>query len=175
MPGKSTRKHWMDGLTETYSKQQRAKLKRELESDDSVSSMSEGSDGEAPADLDNLDTFDAAVSALQQELEDLSLDLEMEILDFDLPTGRIDVDMEDPPSPTGSTHSSPTSSDVEEDLESLSRGRLLMLLQYMKDNQVLEPQPPNPKASQLHLLDHWADHGLRNFCSKLRVHPTTFQ
>jgi hypothetical protein len=34
----------MDGLTETYSKQQRVKLERELKSDDSVSSMSEGSD-----------------------------------------------------------------------------------------------------------------------------------
>lgn len=50
MPGKSTRQRWMDGLTETYSKQQRAKL----ESDDSVSSMSEGSDGEAPADLNEM-------------------------------------------------------------------------------------------------------------------------
>jgi len=44
----------MDGLTETYSKQQRAKLERELESDDSVSSMSKGSDGEAPADLNEM-------------------------------------------------------------------------------------------------------------------------
>jgi len=43
MPGKSTCQFWIDGLTETYSKQQRAKLKRELESD-----------GEAPADLNEM-------------------------------------------------------------------------------------------------------------------------
>jgi len=55
MPGKSTCQHWMDGLTETYSKQQRVKLERELESDDSVLSMSKGSHGEAPTDLNEME------------------------------------------------------------------------------------------------------------------------
>jgi len=44
----------MDRLTKTYSKQQRAKLKRGLGGDDSVSSMSKGSDGEAPTDLNEM-------------------------------------------------------------------------------------------------------------------------
>jgi hypothetical protein len=174
MPARSTRKRWMDTLTETYSNQQHMKLKRELESDDSASAMSEGSDQleDALADLNDPAAFvEEVIAALYQELEELSIDLEMEMLDLEL-SNNLDVEMDDPQSPTTP---SPTSSDIDGEIESLSRERLTTLLKYMKDNRVLEPQPPNPKASQLHLLDHWADHSLRNFHAKLRVHPVTFQ
>lgn len=90
---KSTCKRWTDGLAEAYSKQQSAKLERELESDGSVSSISKASDGDELADLNDLANFDASLAALQQELDDVSLDLEMEILDFDLPTGGLDINM----------------------------------------------------------------------------------
>lgn len=64
---------------------------------------------------------------------------------------------------------------MEDEIKSHSRDRLATLLKYMKENCVLEPRPTNPKASQLYLLNHWADHNLQTFRAKLCVNPTTFK
>ena len=39
---------------------------------------------------------------------------------------------------------------------------------------VLNPAPPIPKSSQLHLLDHWRIHNPKHFHRKLCVEPQTF-
>ena len=39
---------------------------------------------------------------------------------------------------------------------------------------VLNPAPPVPKSSQLHLLDHWRIHSSDCFCRKLCVEPQMF-
>jgi hypothetical protein len=170
MPARSTRQRWVDQISTTYRDQQRLKLEKELESDDSsVSDGSEQLSSDGLEDLNDPATLQAALASLSEELDLLSLDLDMDMLDPDIP----DVldDGADDPSP----HSSPTSSDMDDEIEAHSRDRLSTLLKYMEENRVLEPQPPNPKSSQLHLLDHWANHNLLNFHAKLRVHPTTFQ
>lgn len=57
-------------------------------------------------------SYEAAIVSIYQELEELSLDLEVEILDFEL-LNNLDVDMENPLSPTSpSSVSSHTLSDV---------------------------------------------------------------
>src|SRR5271168_263920 len=170
MPARSTRQRWVDQISTTYRDQQHLKLEKELESDDSsVSDGSEQLSSDGLEDLNDPATLQAALASLSEELDLLSLDLDMDMLDPDIP----DVldDGADNPSP----HSSPTSSDMDDEIEAHFRDRLSTLLKYMEENRVLEPQPPNPKSSQLHLLDHWANHNLRNFRAKLRVHPTTFQ
>ena len=70
-------------------------------------------------------------TSIPDELEELSFDLEIEMLDLEL-SNNWDVDMEDPPSPTSpSSVSSHTSSDVEDNIESISQQQL-STLQYMK-------------------------------------------
>ena len=39
---------------------------------------------------------------------------------------------------------------------------------------ILNPGPPIPKSSQLHLLDHWRIHNPEHFHHKLHVEPQTF-
>ena len=108
--------------------------------------MFEGSDHNPLADLNDPATYEAAIESIYQELEELSLDLEIEMLDFEL-LNDFDVDVEDPHSPTSpSSVSSHTLSDVEDNIESISQQQLSTLLQYMQDSWVLEPWPPNPKA-----------------------------
>ncbi|PPQ91605.1 hypothetical protein CVT25_012959 [Psilocybe cyanescens] len=135
MPIRSIRKRWTDQLTETYTRQQHRKLERELASDDDSPStgMSEGSDHDPLADLNDPATFEAAIASVQQELEDLSLDLEIEMLDLKMSNNvDMDMDMEGSPSPT--SPSSPTLSDVEDDIKSIARQWLSTLIQYMQDN-----------------------------------------
>ena len=64
MPCCSICKHWTDGITEAYSKQQSSKLERELKDKDSASSMSENSDDDLLKDLNNPATFEAAIFPL---------------------------------------------------------------------------------------------------------------
>ena len=64
MPRRSIRKRWTDGITKAYSKQQSSKLERELEDEDSASSMSENSDDDLLKDLNNPATFEAAIFPL---------------------------------------------------------------------------------------------------------------
>lgn len=173
MPTVSTCKRWLGQIITTYNDQQHLRLEQALESDDSP--MSDGSGQGSDNGLEDLDdpaTLQATMASLTEELAELSVDLDMEMLDLDMQ----DENMGDwdPQSPV-SSHSSPTFSDMEDEIESHSRDRLATLLKYMKENHVLEPRPTNPKASQLYLLDHWADHNLRTFRAKLRVNPTTFK
>ena len=48
------------------------------------------------------------------------------------------------------------------------------LLDKILTTRVLNPAPPIPKSSQLHLLDHWRIHNPERFRRKLRVEPLTF-
>jgi len=173
MPTISTHKCWLGQIITMYKEQQHLRLERVLKSDDSP--MSDGSgqgSNNGLKDLNDPATLQAALASLMEELAELSVDLDMEMLDMDIQDENMgDLD---PQSPV-SSHSSPTLSDMEDEIESCSMDRLATLLKYMKDKRVLEPQPTNPKASQLYLLDHWADHNLRTFHVKLRINPTTFQ
>ena len=86
------------------------------------------------ADLNDPATYEAAIVSIHQELEELSFDLEIEMLDLELPN-NLDVDMEDPPNSTSpSSVSSHTLSDIEDNIESISQQQLSTLLQYMKDS-----------------------------------------
>ena len=48
------------------------------------------------------------------------------------------------------------------------------LLYKILTTHVLNPAPPVPKSSQLHLLDHWRIHSPKHFRRKLCVEPQTF-
>ncbi|KAF8222862.1 hypothetical protein L208DRAFT_1320042 [Tricholoma matsutake] len=48
------------------------------------------------------------------------------------------------------------------------------LLVEIKTNRILQPAPPVPKCSQLHILDHWRVHSPDRFRRKLWVEPETF-
>lgn len=157
-------------MTNNLTNQQHRQLNQELDSDNSMSDRSVDSHEAKLKDPNDPATIQAALALLNEEIAELLLDLDLKMLDFELSDLVGDVKMEDLPSPA-----SPSSSDMEDELESTSRHRLANLLRYMDENCVLEPQPPNLKASQLYLLDHWADHNLHNFGAKLCIHPTTFQ
>lgn len=134
MPTSSTCKHWTDQSTKTYTRPQHQKLERELASDDdsAATNMFEGSDHNPLADLNNPATYEAAIVSIHQDLEELSFNLEIEMLDLEL-SNNLDVDMEDPPSPTSpSSVSSHTLSCVEDNTESISQQQSSTLLQYMK-------------------------------------------
>jgi hypothetical protein len=47
-------------------------------------------------------------------------------------------------------------------------------LDKILNTRVLNPAPPVPKSSQIHLLDHWRIHSPEHFRRKLCVEPQTF-
>jgi hypothetical protein len=77
-----------------------------------------------------------------------------------------------------------SSSDTDDSLFSISdfeveyfmnwKRRYRELLDKILTTRVLNPAPPIPKSSQLHLLDHWRIHNPERFRRKLRVEPQTF-
>ena len=110
----------------------------------------------------------AGLLNLNDDLEMLKLELETELLDLELC-------LDDPEHwYEGSRPPSPTSSEISDEVHERYTDRLAALLNILTNARVFDPKPPNPKSSQLHLLDHWQEHDIRNFRAKLRVHPLTF-
>ena len=82
----------------------------------------------------------------------------------------------DDPLPTSSsdTDSLFSISDFETEYYVNWERRYRELLDKILSTRVLNPAPPVPKSSQLHLLDHWRIHSPERFRHKLRVEPQTF-
>lgn len=162
MPRTAKRTQWINELENHYNYVQQAKLTNELDSEMSSLSDSDNGSHNYPANNDDDDPMagiDAELAELEADLDIMKVTLEAELLD-------LDEDDEQPPSPT--------ISEIEDDMNIQWSRQLQDLLKMIIGTRILEPQPPNPKSPQLHLLDHWEHHNIRNFQTKLRVHPTTF-
>lgn len=85
MPTVSTSKRWLGQIITTYNDQQHLRLKQALESDNSPMSdgSGQGSDN-GLKDLDHPATLQATMASLTEELAELSVDLNMEMLDLDM-------------------------------------------------------------------------------------------
>ena len=176
MPAQSKRKRWLQEIGDHYHKVQRARLEDALNSDDSsISEHSSILSDDQPANPGNgldLDAIQVDLADLNDDLELLKLELEAELLDLELDLEEPDIGM--PEQHDDSQPPSPSLSEIQEDIHQRYTDRLTDLLNKLMNRRIFDPKPPNPKASQLHLLDHWQDHDIRNFRAKLRVHPLTF-
>ena len=73
-----------------------------------------------------------------------------------------------------STGSDMSISDFEAEYYQNWQQRYEVLIEHICSARILIEAPPNPKTSQLHLLDHWRIHSPEHFRCKLRVEPETF-
>ena len=80
----------------------------------------------------------------------------------------------DDPFPTSSSDTDGSISDFEVEYYINWERRYRELLDKILTTRILNPAPPIPKSSQLHLLDHWRIHNPERFRRKLRVEPLTF-
>ena len=176
MPPVTKRKRWLHEIGDHHREVQQARLEDALHSDDSSISESSSiaSDDEPmnPYNPVDLGALQADLLNLNDDLEMLKLELETELLDLELSLDEPDFGM--PEQYEGSQPPSPTSSEILDEVHERYTDRLAGLLNMLANARVFDPKPPNPKASQLHLLDHWQEHDIRNFRAKLRVHPLTF-
>jgi hypothetical protein len=165
MPTISKRKWLLLDLDDHVQSVQCSHLEKQLQ-DDTSSSSEDLSDMDLLHDHD-LDTFNIDLMAnnlqddLNAELELLKLELEAELIDL-----GDDLDVDDLPSPT--------SSDISDGMHKRWSQCVEELAHHIQTTLILDPEPPNLKSSQMHLLDHWCNHNMRSFRMKLHVHPTTF-
>lgn len=174
MPPVTKRKRWLQEIGDHHCEVQRARLEDALHSDSSSISESSGIPSEdEPMNPDNpldLGALQADLADLNDDLEMLKLELETELLDLELSLDNPEL----PEQQEGYRSPSPSSSEILDEIHEHYTDRLADLLDKLANSRVFDPKPPNPKASQLHLLDHWQEHDIRNFRAKLRVHPLTF-
>jgi len=136
-------------------------LKKQLQDD--ISSNSEDLSDVDSLHGDDLDTFN--IDLMADNLQD-DLNADLELLKLELMELGDDLDVKDLPSPT--------SSDISDGMHERWSQHVEELAHHIQATCILDPEPPNPKISQMHLLDHWHNHNMQNFHIKLHVHPTTF-
>jgi hypothetical protein len=164
-----------------------------------LSSDSSSSSSVAPRALTpiSIDSSDIAISS-DIVLSDLSFsDISMRLNSDDAPEGP-DASLDDPNAPNAfdmpNPPNPPNTPDAPDDLSTSDTGsdsedlisdfeleyfldwrrRFRELFTIIATTRVLQPTPPIPKASQLHLLDHWRENSPGRFRRKLRVDPETF-
>jgi hypothetical protein len=164
----------------------------ELLSDLSSDSSSFSSVASAPRALTpiSIDSFDIAASPdivlSDLSLSDISMRLNSDDAPLDAPEGS-DASLDDPndPNPPDTLDAPDDLSTSDSDSEDLIsdfeleyfldwRRRFRELFSIIATTRVLQPTPPVPKSSQLHLLDHWRENSPERFRRKLRVDPETF-
>ena len=125
--------------------------------------------------VSDISSSGTSASDLMSEVSDLALLMSIDTPDIDV-SSDISIHSDNPLPTSGS--------DTDDSLFSISdfkveyymnwERRYRELLEEISTTRVLNPAPPIPKSSQLHLLDHWRIHNPERFHHKLRVEPQTF-
>jgi len=162
MPATTKWKQLLAELEEQNHKVQHAQLEGVLFSDDSDDSSLMGSytdllDGTGL--LDHEIDSDLDLEKEEADLESLLVNLEAELLGLELNLDNSDLDIDR--SNLGSM--SPSVSDIKDDMHDQWSAQLQELTKIVQTTHVLDPTPPNPKAPQFHLLDHWQEHNIWAF------------
>jgi hypothetical protein len=129
----------------------------------------------AQSDISSSGTSASDSNHSMSEVSDLASLMSIDTPDIDV-SSDISIHSDDP-HPTSSssdTDSLISISDFEVEYYINWKRRYRELLDHISTTRVLNPAPPIPKASQLHLLDHWRIHSPERFRRRLRVEPQTF-
>jgi hypothetical protein len=115
-----------------------------------------------------------SASDLMSEVSDLASLMSIDTPDIDV-SSDISIHSDGPlPSSGSDTDSLFSISDFEVEYYMNWERRYRELFNKILTTRVLNPTPPIPKSSQLHLLDHWRIHNPERFRRRLRVEPQTF-
>lgn len=160
MPAPSIRTVMLQELTQHHLTSQQRRLRQRIAS--AMSDMS--SSGTSASDLMSEVSESDLVSVMSIDTPDIDISSDISIHSDDpLPTSGSDTD-----------NSLFSISDFEVEYYMNWERRYRELLDQISTTRVLNPAPPIPKSSQLHLLDHWRAHNPERFRRKLRVEPQTF-
>ena len=126
--------------------------------------------------VSDISSSGTSASDMMSEVSDLASLMSIDTPDIDVSSDISIHSDHDNPLPTSSsdTDSLLLISDFEVEYYRNWERRYRELLDKILTTRVLNPAPPIPKSSQLHLLDHWRIHNPERFRRKLRVEPQTF-
>ena len=124
--------------------------------------------------LSDISSSGTSASDLMSEVSDLASLMSIDTPDVDV-SSDISIHSNNPLStPSSDTNSLISISDFELEYYRNWERRYRELINQILTTRVLNPAPPIPKSSQLHLLDHWRIHNPERFRRKIRVEPQTF-
>ena len=127
----------------------------------------------ASAVSDILSSETSASDSMSEVSDPMSL-MSIDTPDIDV-SSNISIHSDDPlPTSSSDTDSLFSVSDFEVEYYTNWERHYQELLYKISTTCVLNPAPPVPKSSQLHLLDHWKIHSPEHFHRKLCVEPQMF-
>jgi hypothetical protein len=160
MPAPSIRTVMLQELTQHHRTSQERRLQQRIASATSDISSS----GTSASDLMSEVSESSLASLMSIDTPDIDVSSDISIhSDNPLPTSGSDTD-----------DSLFSITDFEVEYYMNWERRYRELFEEISTTRVLNPAPPIPKSSQLHLLDHWRTHNPERFRRKLRVEPYTF-
>jgi hypothetical protein len=148
-------------LTQHHLESQQRRLQQRIAS--ATSDISSSGTSASSSDLMSEVSMSDRASSMSIDTPDIDVSSDISIHSDDLPTSDSDTDS-----------SIFSISDFEVEYYMNWERRYRELLDQISTTRVLNPAPPVPKSSQLHLLDHWRAYNPERFRRKLRVDPQTF-
>ena len=159
MPAPRIRTVMLDELKQHHRTSQQHRLRQHIAS--------------ALSDISSSGTSESA-SDLMSEVSDLASLMLINTPDINV-SSDISIHSDGPlPSSGFDTDSLFSISDFEVEYYMNWERRYRELFNEILTTRVLNPTPPIPKSSQLHLLDHWRIHNPEHFSRRLHVEPQTF-